>query len=265
MIYRRYQPSDFAAVEALIAAAAAQDRTNRISSEGLRRTLRLMSPIFEWTVTAATERGTVTGFAWWTVENRMEHPPELRLQGWVHPDSRRRGVGTGLLVAIESYARDTPGIKLYGRTYDDNVGAVTLFRRRGYTEARRFYVMIGPVLAEAAFPTPPGVGLRTAQPGDLPALAEAENRFFAGHWGKHRVTTKTYQRAMVESDFDPSLWLLAWANGQIIGQCLCHASTLPDADVWIGTVGVDSVWRNRGLGRALVGAAHARMYAAGFR
>jgi mycothiol synthase len=53
--------------------------------------------------------------------------------------------------------------------------------------------------------------------------------------------------------FDPSLWFLAEADGELVGIALCRPRLVGDETVgWINILGVQKPWRGRGLGRALL-------------
>jgi mycothiol synthase len=99
-----------------------------------------------------------------------------------------------------------------------------------------------------------GVTLRTFQPDDLEKLVEADNAFFANHWGAHTATVEGWKRRMMDGrPHDPALWIIAWADDQIVGECLCNASQQDGPrDGWVSTVGVHPRWRRRGLGRTIL-------------
>jgi mycothiol synthase len=245
---RLYKPSDFAAALGVINTAAAADRTRRLSDATFRRALSGNLA----TQAAIAEQGkTVTGFFWWD----MLRGSDLRLEGWVHPDWRRSGIATTLLAAAEAAIRrrESLPLTLNTRTYVDIPGSETLFRLRGYQEVRRFYLMSMP-LREFEITPLPGIVLRTFRPDDLPALVEADNAIFADHWGSYQRTLAGWKRDMMETrPYDPSLWVIACAGDQIVGECLCHLSReFGPADGWVSVVGVRKEWRGRGIGRAVL-------------
>jgi mycothiol synthase len=251
---RPYRADDFSAALEVINAAAKVDHTRRITEAVFRRAWADPA-YYDHAAVAFADTDHPAGFIWWDRDQGQSR----RLEGWVHPAYRRRGVGTALLIAAESAARaqEVLPITLTGRVYSDIPGGETLFRQRGYTEVRRFYLMslslVGRLFApvEAA---PPGVTLRAFQEQDLAALVEADNAIFAGHWGSRTRTMQAWRREMQESrPYDPSLWLLAWENDRIVGECLCHQSReAGPTDAWISILGVRQDWRGRGLGRTLV-------------
>src|SRR5207244_5091442 len=95
---------------------------------------------------------------------------------------------------------------------------------------------------------------RYAGEEDLQAVHECHQESFADHWEFQRQPLEVWRRYTVESPgFDPSLWWLAEADGELAGICLdqWHASGDPTFG-WVGVLGVRKPWRGRGLGLALL-------------
>ncbi len=260
---RRYQPTDFQPALDVISAATAIDSTRRITDDVFRQALS--GALADQAAVALADRTTAVGFVWWDIHRGGS----FRLEGWVHPVWRRKGIGVMLLSAVESALRRNEAlpVTLTARVYNDIPGAESLFRLRGYQEVRRFYMMCAMLHGrEFHAAPPPGVILRAFQPGDLAALVDADNAIFADHWGSVARSLRTWQRDMMElRPFNPSLWVIACAEGQIVGECLCHLSREfgPD-DGWISIVGVRQEWRGRGLGRVMLTEGLRRLQAAGF-
>jgi mycothiol synthase len=251
---RPYRAADLSAALEVINAAAQVDHTRRITEAVFRRAWAGPA-YYDHAAVAVAEAGRLAGFIWWDRDQSQSR----RLEGWVHPAYRRRGVGTALLIAAECAARaqEALPITLTGRVYSDIPGGEALFRQRGYTEVHRFYLMSLSLVGRRFVPigaVPPGVTLRTFQEYDLAALVEADNAIFAGTWGARARTAQTWQREMQETrPYDPSLWLLAWENDRVVGECLCHQSReAGPTDAWISILGVREDWRGRGLGRTLL-------------
>jgi ribosomal protein S18 acetylase RimI-like enzyme len=93
------------------------------------------------------------------------------------------------------------------------------------------------------------------------------NEAFADDWHHHDVSPSNFTEFYVKQrHFDPSLWLLAWDDGDLAGFVLATSEHLGDPDLgWVGTLGVRPAWRRRGLGEALLRAAFAELYARGRR
>jgi mycothiol synthase len=186
----------------------------------------------------------------------LEVRPSGRIMadGYVHPELRGRGVGSELLRLTEDEAR-TRMRSLDGRVYLQNAttaAADALYRPRGYETVRRFRRMLVE-LDEAPPPTPPpGVELRALRPGEEPAVHELLEEAFAGHWEHRRRTFEEYaERTFARDDYDPSLCVVAEADGELAGASLNWWKDVGDWG-WIGTLGVPPRFRGRGIGEALV-------------
>ena len=83
------------------------------------------------------------------------------------------------------------------------------------------------------------------------------NDAFADHWDHQPPTPagrEQWRRLMLENPrFDPDLWFLAAADGELAAVPLCgwHWSGDP-AFGWVHTLGVRRPWRRRGLALALL-------------
>jgi mycothiol synthase len=275
MIIRSYRPTDLDAVIDLIAAAAKQDRTRPLTPEAFERTWAGYAPTpdqvtYEESAVVTERSGALQGFAWWAVESAAEADGvKLRLEGWVAPIWRRRGVGTALLTAFDAYARENVrGVaRLLGRGFADVPGLEALFRLKGFTLARTFYTMRGPLQGRVfTADIPAGVTLRAFSTGDLDQLVDADNAIFQDHWGAKFRSVERFRLQLIETiPHNPRLWVLAWANDKLVGECLCHAGVgEPPNEGNIAHLGVMREYRGRGLGRALLAAGMQRLADLGF-
>src|SRR5262249_13602055 len=144
---------------ALIRAAVEVDKTSRVSDSFFQQ------EFFSGPNGSPTEKasvaidydGVISAFAWW---HEFPDPYGIAIQGWVHPQGRRRGAGTGVLRSAERYAqrRSKPNnhdpyratisayyqkgeARLMARAYEDIPGTHALFVRQGYRDVRRFHKM----------------------------------------------------------------------------------------------------------------------------
>lgn len=260
MIARPYREDDFDAVLALLNDAAAADHTRRMPEHVLRATMAESPAGAPGAAVVESASSGLAAFGWWEVH--AEGTPRAIVEGWVHPAQRRRGAGTTLLAVMEAAVRDQcgPNIMLAARGYDDIPGLGPLFRQRGFTVVRRFYVMsVRLAEAEINVEPPPDITLRAFRRDDLEPLVEANNAIFAEHWGSAPRSVEAWRRDMIERrPHDPGLWIVASTPeregaSQIVAECLSHASREggPD-DAWVSLVGVRREWRGRGLGRAVL-------------
>lgn len=207
-----------------------------------------------WVVTASD--GRVVGYEEFV--NRYAHA-SLQGDGYVHPSFMGMGIGTAMLRALEERARKEvkladPEQRVYIRNAMSIGDAVSrqMHENEGYKAVRFYWRM--EITLEAAPPAPAwpqGIELRPFDPdGQAYLVYRAHEEAFRDHWG---VTPHSFDewryRTMENSEFDPSLWSVAWDGDQIAGYVL---NRYRGEKGWVGTLGVRRPWRKRGLGLALL-------------
>ena len=196
---------------------------------------------------------------------------QARLGGKVHPDHRRRGLGTHLLRRSELAAQAIgQPVTLIIRNEVMTEGSAALYAQEGYTRdfAERW------MQRDLADPLP-----TIPAPVATESWSEANaDAFFAAYAAafstRRRPGTPPPDRAewiadyADDPDFRPDLSLLARAgDGQPVG--FIAAGVLPIADLgqtvgWISQVGSDPAWRGRGVAAALIVAVLAAFQREGF-
>ena len=189
--------------------------------------------------------------------------------GVVHPGYRGRGIGSSLLDRIEERAPCLlPGLPSLRFRHAVNAGdrdAAAMLEARGLRLARHFWHMqielTGRVEPGAS---PEGIditGMRS--PDDLPAVHAALDAAFADHWDHHPEPFDRWAEEMTQSpSFDPTLWLLARKEGQLVGALT--AVVLGDRG-WVSLLGVLAHYRGRGIAAALLRHSFAAFAARGVR
>jgi mycothiol synthase len=198
-----------------------------------------------------------------------DNEPHVRLEAWgsVHPAHRGRGIGTALCQWIEQRARQSvpkapagARVVLVQTVSSVNQAAQDLLSRRGFQlvrhELRMAMELHGPIPEPAV---PEGTVIRPlAGKDELPAFVEAIRDEMRDHWGYVELPFEQDLKLWthwVDSDpeFDPSLWLVAVANSQIVGTVVCLTRTAEGPGVgYIGELGVRRPWRHRGVATALL-------------
>lgn len=202
----------------------------------------------------------------------------LVLDSWggVHPDVRRRGLGTTLHhwarahLAARAAADPRPGQREF-RAYalDIERGDVALFEQEGYVPIRFGFEMRRPLSGSLpSHPLPPGIDVRPVREADLRTILAAEDEAFRDHWG-HRPHTEDDLRALLEHpETDPRLWQVAWDGDQVAGVVnnaiyRTENERLGLSRGWLDRVSVRRRWRGRGLAKALCARSFAVLRAAG--
>jgi ribosomal protein S18 acetylase RimI-like enzyme len=192
---------------------------------------------------------------------------EYRLGGTVHPEWRRRGIGTWLLRDAEAHARSrdlahpTEAPRLYGSFQPNSAeGALALMAAEGYEPVRWFFDMVRPTLDDIAEPPlPGGLELRPVGADQLRPLWDADVEAFRDHWGGFDASEERFHEWQTDPKFDPSLFVVAWDGAEIAGGVINEINATENAAFdrkrgWLASVFVRRPWRRRGLARAVVAA-----------
>ena len=214
-----------------------------------------------WVVAAG---GRLVGYA-----DVWDREPGARFvaDGYVHPEFRGHGIGTFLVRAAE--ARATERASAAGRTISHTIfhgdeAAHRLLIAEGYVVAQHYWRMVMGVRSPPAeAEPPPEMAIRAFVPGqDDSAVWEVVQEAFSDN---AEFTPKPYEewaKFMVERDsFDPSLYLVADANGEIAGVALCPRY---EGQAWVRQLAVRRGWRRQGVARALMLTAFAEFQRRGY-
>ncbi|MFL5675855.1 MAG: GNAT family N-acetyltransferase [Chloroflexota bacterium] len=202
--------------------------------------------------------------------------PMYRIEGNVHPDYRRQGIGRWLFDwTIERSraraAREDPraAVKLNAWVEDRSVGNLALLHQAGFTPVRHFFLMRRDHLDDIPdAPLPDGLEIRPVEEAHRRAILEAENEAFRDHWGHHEMTESTYTTTFAKPELDTDLWVVAWDGDQIAG--VVQNWIWPDENEalgvkrgWLEHISVRRPWRRRGVARAITAASLVRLREAG--
>lgn len=201
--------------------------------------------------------------AGWELDNDGGH--DYSTWGQVHPDWRRRGLGTAMLRWVEERqarvaATHPAGVEKRMQSWvnDTEVGRIALLEGQGYATVRYDYEMERPNLDEIPdLPLPEGIELRPAHEEDLRRFFETEVEVFRDHWGAIDDSDAAFEQMRADPRRDMGLWVVAWQGDEIVGQVLNRIDREANLELglkrgWVNSVGVRAPWRRRGIARALV-------------
>jgi mycothiol synthase len=184
--------------------------------------------------------------------------------GDVHPDHRRRGLGTALIRAqrarlAEEFETDPRIGPREHRAYalDEEVADRALYAAEGFVpirfgfEMRRFLTGSLP-----RHDLPEGIELRPAAEADYRAIYDADNEAFEDHWGHRAPVEGDFQVRFFAPDANPSIWAVAWDGDRVAGVVM-NAIFREENEAlgihrgWLEHVSVPRAYRGRGIAKAL--------------
>ncbi len=201
---------------------------------------------------------------WW---DNDEGERLFALSAQVHPDWRRKGVGTALMRwqearIAEIAAEQGPHPKRFiqGGSADNVPGRMALYERFGYAAVRYGFMMLRDLNQPIPdLPMPAGLEMRPMRREDWRAVYDATREAFRDHWGSREPTESDWQRFVENPDKQPEHWQVAWdiALNEIAGGV--HANIFSKENEafkqmrgWTDPVYVRRPWRKRGLAKALL-------------
>lgn len=204
----------------------------------------------------------------------------LGIDGVVHPDHRRVGIGSRvvpLMVArAREYARERDLVPVItGSGPSTNTDLETVFGRNGLRPERWSFVMEADLRSSdiglGDLDVPAGYTLSTWEGADPQEVRAAHNRAFVGHYGFTPWGEEMWQQWVSGSrNFRPGLSLLLRDDA---GAVVTYVQTsefdavleaVGSREAFVAKVGTDPAHRHRGLASRLLGTALHRYREAGF-
>jgi mycothiol synthase len=202
----------------------------------------------------------------------------VMLDGGVHPEYRRQGIGTRLLRAGVAAAKDLhalhhPTLRLVVDTQKGEhiAGIKELMTAEGFTPARYFQHMehpLGDAVPDAALPE--GLRLEPWSEANDPEFLLIRNESFQDHWGSSPHTPETWRSRIRNHNFqgDLSFLLRDEADGTPAGMLVTmywEADTQATGrrEAHFMLIGTVRAYRRRGVASALI--AHALREAAALK
>ncbi|HEY1332278.1 MAG TPA: GNAT family N-acetyltransferase [Actinomycetota bacterium] len=203
-----------------------------------------------WVAVDAT--GTVVGYG----QVRFAEPDAVDSWGVVHPKHRGRGIGSELLDRIERRAAQMQPegslIRFRHSVSSGDRAAADMVRARGLHPLHHFWHMqidLTPPIDPG--PEPEGLDITGVNPNnDLPAVHAVLERAFVGDLSHTPAPFEAWvEEETGGSNFDPTLWLAARDEDDIVG--VLTASAGEDGG-WVDYLAVLASHRGRGIGAALL-------------
>ena len=260
--FRAATAADIDAVHAMVAAADRVDHPTWVTPrEDIAEIFELshVHPARD-TLLAIAPDGSVVGMGWAMLHPVQDEALHAYLQGAVHPDRRRRGIGTALIGWL--YARACEMIAETGSTADaaifqyvdeGNADAAALGERLGLRTERWFTSMQRDLSQPIDRVEPAAAGgvefvAYTADRSE--DVRQARNDAFRDHWGSLPSPPERWSQFVDGPFLRPDLSTLALADGRVVAFCIASVNeedweALGAPNTYIDLIGV--VRDHRGL------------------
>ncbi len=199
--------------------------------------------------------GKLAGYA----ELQHYSPTQLAPSVYLASEYQREDIGAHLLQLVETRASscntDASSVALIGRTSEHNQTGKRVFEDAGYALSLSF-LMMERVMTEPPEPAQwaPSITGRTFIPGQDEQATYRADEEASEDKGYHTLLTFeewAKRMSLNTAEFDPTLWFLAWSEGEIAGVALNFYSRTTRTG-WVDHLGVRRQWRNKGIGKALL-------------
>jgi len=211
---------------------------------------------------------------WWQV---IDGPRIHAVFAHTHPQHRTARVAEALIDwsqerGAEVAAADGAEAAVYEGWAEQNrqTWLCRLFEQRGYEIDTYGAGMVRPNLDDIGeVVLPEGVEIRPAEESHLRTIWEADNVAFRDHYGAMEGTEAMYQRFLESPKRDESLWKIAWAGDEVVGQVKTYVDADENAEYgrkrgYTEDISTAREWRKQGIATALINASLEELARRGF-
>jgi len=176
-----------------------------------------------------------------------------RIDAYVHPEERGRGLGTELVGALEEQAASHGARRIQNGVAEPDEAGHRLLAARGYRMVRVFRELridLDPASDPPQWPDGFVPDEFDAE-RDASAFHAAEQEAFADHWEYRPRDLARWRELHIDTEhFDASLWRIVRAGDEVVAGAICEADRYGGG--WVTVLFTRRPWRGRGLGRALL-------------
>ncbi|MPQ98453.1 GNAT family N-acetyltransferase [Modestobacter sp. I12A-02628] len=209
--------------------------------------------------------GTLVGYATTIAPPTFRDAYGVHLEGRVHPDRRRRGIGRALLDwqlarGAELHAERHPEApaRLTVTAHTTMPSLEALLRTAGLEQLRWYHHMHRDLAELPPARTVEGVRLTSFTWDRDEQLRHAHNAAFTEHYGSSERDVASWQVMFTgQRSFRPDLTVLALDGEEVVGYVIAYVYESDTAatgreEVYYGQIGVVPVARGRGLAKAVI-------------
>jgi len=172
--------------------------------------------------------------------------------GAVHPAHRGRGLGSRLLEIAVDQSRKLGAEVVQIPIVQRMAASRSFVENKGFVPVRRHWQMSLTQYGGGALQVAHGFELRHFFPGDEEGLCALQNLAFAGSWGFRPNTVEEIRYLVNTSCCHPQGIPLITEGQRMVAYCWTMDDPIEKEKGCIRMMGVDPVYRGRGLGRAIL-------------
>lgn len=206
-------------------------------------------------VNAVTVDGKLVGTGNW--RPNAENKTDTYMSIMVHPDFRRRGIGSAILSRIELFAREEGIETLTCNIPSYQKYSIEFAEHRGFRRVTTWIKLVHHDTTRIGRPSQlKGLQIREMQDYDAKTWADMQNAIFANNYRYTNVSEATFLTIRSRADFDPDLFLLGLVDNRPAAYCLGIVFTPPtdvsERRLLIQGIGVYPEFRGNGYGRIIL-------------